>query len=345
MKLGLIARADDRGLGIMCWELARHMHTDRVLVVREPVAEGRGFPPHLDRYPGAQTVTYDAGLDETTVRDWLAGLDVVYSAETFYDPRLIGWARDAGVRTVLHVMPEFLAKVGHPEPDALWAPTNWRLEHLPEGTRVVPVPVATDRFDEIRAANRATQDGPLRVLHTVGHRAMADRNGTMVVTRAVSTITEAVQLTMTGQDGRLPSIPARRRGKITTVGRPGGVADYWDTYRDQDVLVLPRRFGGLCLPVQEAMAAGVVPVLPDVPPNQDWPAVLTPASTHGTIVTAAGVIPLAATRPADLAAAIDDLARDRERLAAQRELVDAWVQAHSWEALAPLYTAELARIL
>ena len=37
--------------------------------------------------------------------------------------------------------------------------------------------------------------------------------------------------------------------------RIGGVANYWDAYDGYDALVLPRRYGGLCLPVQEGMAA------------------------------------------------------------------------------------------
>lgn len=339
MKLGLIARADDRGLGILTWEVYRHLHPERVLVVREPVAEARGFPPHLDRYPDGTAVTYDGGLDEATVRGWLDGLEVVYSAETFYDGRLIGWARAAGVATVLHVMPEFFPAVDHPEPDALWVPTTWRTADLPSRARLVPVPVATDRFDQ----DTPDGDGPLRVLHVAGHRAAMDRNGTQVVLRAVRLLRAAVALTITGQDGRLPAVRTSRGGGVTVTSRPRGTVGYWELYDGQDLLVLPRRYGGLCLPVQEALAAGLVPVLPDVSPNGDWPAVLVPASTSGQFTTAAGDLPLAQVEPRDLAATIDQLATDRCLLGTYRRLAGEWARASSWDALTGLWLDELDR--
>jgi len=64
VKVGLIARADDRGLGIMCWEFHRAMRPHATLVVREPGAEARGFQPHLDRYPDATVVCGKLSLDE-----------------------------------------------------------------------------------------------------------------------------------------------------------------------------------------------------------------------------------------------------------------------------------------
>ena len=71
MKLGLMARADQRGLGRMTHGFYRHMHPDRVLVVREPGSEERGFSPNLALYPDAQVITYDrdrASLPEEPVR-------------------------------------------------------------------------------------------------------------------------------------------------------------------------------------------------------------------------------------------------------------------------------------
>lgn len=345
MKWGLIARGEDRGLGILTWETYRNLRPDRTLLV--DIGElARGFLPHHDRYPDAAAVTWDgAPLDaqtERSVRTWLEGLDVIYSAETFYDWRIIDWAHDAGVACVLHVMPEFWPAQldGRPMPDVIWAPTTWRLDALPDAARLVPVPVASDRFPD---PARSAVDGPLRVLHTAGHKAAADRNGTQLVARAVAAMSSEVVMTITGQDGRLPAIPARGRRNVTVQSRPRGAANYWELYLGQDVLLLPRRYGGLCLPVQEALAAGLVPILPDVSPNGDWPAVLTPAHRRGQIATQAGVLELASVRPVDLAARVDALARDRDLLAMRRTLALEWARAHSWEALGSLWRAELDR--
>src|SRR5262249_55476915 len=140
--------------------------------------------------------------------DWLDGLDVVYSAETFYDWRLVEWARDRGVATVLHVMPELLGAISPAQmPPRLWRPTGWRMSELPAGTEVVPVPVAADRFCDFRPSSEA--DGPLRVLHVAGRRAAADRNGTLSLYQALRTVGERVEITITTQDDRLPLVTGR----------------------------------------------------------------------------------------------------------------------------------------
>lgn len=342
----MIGRAEDRGLGNLTWELHRNLGPDRTLVMDlGPLA--RGFPMHPERYGPCVIVPWDghplSELWERHIRGWLEGIDVLYSAETFYDWRIVDWARDAGVATVLHVMPEFWPGQldGRPMPDVIWAPTTWRLDQLPAATRLVPVPVALDRF--VHWDNPSPVDGPLRVLHVAGHKAAADRNGTQLVTRALPAIRGPVHLTIAGQDGRLPSTGPRGRGAVTVAVRSRSVANYWELYRDQDVLLLPRRYGGLSLPVQEGLAAGLVPILPDVSPNGDWPAMLTPATERGQIATAAGVIPLASSRPADLAAAVDALARDPALLAMRRRLALEWAQAHCWSVLESLYLDELDR--
>lgn len=347
MKWGLIARGEDRGLGNMTWEIHRNLHPDRTLLL-DLGDLARGFPVHPERYPEAGRLAWTgAPLDavhEKAVRSWLEGLDVVYSAETYYDWRILDWAREAGVATVLHVMPEFYrcGQDGIPMPDAVWAPTSWRLDELPDATRVVPVPVALDRLAQDRPLNERT-DTPLRVLHPAGHRAASDRNGTQIVIRSVQHMTQRIEVTIAGQDGRLPSTSLRRGGPVSVRVAPKGQPNYWQLYRDQDVLVMPRRYGGLCLPVQEGIASGLVPVMPDVAPNGDWPAMLVPCGGNGTIATQGGVLRMVATKPADLARAVDVLARDRGVLATWREAGRLWAHGHSWEALAPLWLDELQR--
>ena len=51
--------------------------------------------------------------------------------------------------------------------------------------------------------------------------------------------------------------------------------NYLDMYKDGDVLALPRKYGGLCLPMQEALAHGIPVIMPDIEPNgfllpKDW---------------------------------------------------------------------------
>jgi hypothetical protein len=305
-------------------------------------ALARGFPAHPERYPDALTVPFEGGtLPEGPVREWLHGLDVVFSAETFYDWHLCRWATELGVATVCMVMPEFhlhhTQGHGMPEPSTWWAPTPWRLDALPEGTRLVPVPVALDRL----AGPQEPNEGHLRVLHVAGHRAMADRNGTLILLQALRSVRRPLHVTITGQDGRLPATRTHRTAKITN--QPAGAADYWDLYRAQDVLCLPRRYGGLCLPAQEAMAAGLGLVMGDCEPNSWWPAITIPGTYQGSISCAAGRLPTFNARPSALAAILDQLADHPEQVTHAQAAARAWAETHSWEALAPLWREELAR--
>lgn len=342
MRLGAIVRGEDRGLGVQSWEFCRAMRPERTLLV-DMGELARGFPVHRDRYPGTTVVRYEGGeLPEQAVREWLDGLDVVFAVETMYDWRLPGWAAEAGVATVVQANPEFfrdpaeLASV----PTRWWAPTPWRLPFMPEGTRVVPVPVADDRF-AFRAPERAA-DGVLRVLHVAGHAAMADRNGTGLVLEALRRLRPPVRIRIVTQDPRLR--PGRVRSGVDLEVIAGGVADYWRLYDDADVLLMPRRYGGLCLPAQEAMAAGLGVVMSDCEPQRSiWPAELVRSATGAPRLRCpGGRLALTNARPEAIAETLNALGDNPERVAALQAASLAWAEANRWSALRPLYEAELA---
>jgi len=335
LKVGVIARAEDRGLGILTWEVVRHLHPERVLVI-DMGELGRGFPQHLERYPTGTLAPWRNGaLPERLVREWLEGLDVVYSAETFYDQRMVGWATLAGVATVLHVMPEFLFP-DQPRPTRVWLPTPWRAE-LVGPHQLVPVPVALDRW--WGSEPRAEVDGPLRVLHVAGHKAAADRNGTTAFLRALSLTHSRVDARMVDQDertwGKRPIAP------YTTLKVEGPTRNYWDTYLDTDLLVMPRRYGGLCLPVQEAAGAGLAVAMSAVPPNAWYPAALFRTQMTGRLETPGGRLQIGTPNATHVARMIDTLARSRADLEQLKERSRRWAADHSWATLRPYWTTQL----
>jgi glycosyltransferase involved in cell wall biosynthesis len=340
VKLGIIARGEDRGLGVLTWEACRHLRPERVLLIDPAPGVAKGFDQHAERFPGATLASWAGeGLDERTVRRWLAGLDVVYTAETSYDPRLYEWARQLGVRTVLHVMPEFL-RPAPPElrPDVWWTPTPWRLDRLPPSTVVVPVPVATDRFDRQVRARCDT------LLHVAGHRAAADRNGTTALLASLRYLRTPTRIVITGQDGHLPA--ARLPSHVELVERSAGVADYWQLYDEGDALVLPRRYGGLSLPAQEAMAAGMALVMTDCEPQRTcWPIIPIAGRPRGELDTPSGPVPLYAAHPATLAAAIDRLLVLPSAAAKASAASLQWAATHSWQRLAIVWRHQLEAAL
>lgn len=351
MRLGLLARMDDRGIGHITWEVQRHLHPHRTLVVDVTGVGRHTYTQHRDRYPdvcgcaGPLTHSTEAivrrwnghhlAMDDDELRIWLAGLDVLYAVETFYDERLPKLAREVGCATVLHGMPEFVSEWTH-QPDVWWWPTLWRLWAVPPGP-VVPIPVPICRHPEPEPAY--TGAGPLRLLHTAGVRALADRNGTHLVYAAARQLGPDTELTVTGQTGNLPD----GRGFPLAVHRfPTGVDGYWNAYRGQHVLVLPRRFGGLCMPAIEAAAAGVALVMSDVSPNDQLPAWRVPAIEQGAVPTPCGDLPLWGTDVNKLAALLRMLAAQPDVVAAGQAEARAWAAAHSWAALAPVWWRHLS---
>lgn len=287
MRVGLIARGEDRGLGIQTWEWSRAMRPDATLLV-DMGQLGGGFPLHHGRYSSSTMVAAFDGVkfrDKQLVRTWLEQIDVAYTAETFYDTRLPGWCEEHGVRLAVHINPEFWKwqREARAWPAMRWwAPTAWRLDHLPVTTNVVPVPVPLDRWP-VPAPER---DEPVFV-HVVGHRAAADRNGTSLLLAAVQRINVPFRLRLITQGDR-PMHPPRVASCVTVEQHTMGVEDYWRLYEDADVLVMPRRYGGLCLPANEAAGAGLALVMTDCSPNTRWPIVPVRSRTTSHMDTPAG---------------------------------------------------------
>lgn len=319
MKVGVVSPLTDRGLGIQSWEAARNLDAAVLFVeTKDPSA-----PSHRERCPNATKVRWAQGLDPKVTMAWLRTVDAVYAAETFYDPRLPKWAAAAGVVTVLHANPEFWT--GADRPSRLWSATPWRIDAMPPDTEVVPFPVAADRFTPVEP-----HDGPARFLHVAGKRALADRNGTDTLVEAVPLLTRPCEIRMVVQHGETPSfrdVPAHVR--IVALPPP---ADYWRLYDDADVLVMPRRYGGLCLPVQEACAAGLAVIMSDLPPNDVWPGPRVPADFRRKVTMPCGRVPVYEVAPPALARAMDAMADPSVRACHQAES-RVWAAAHSWDAM------------
>mgnify|MGYP007071579590 CR=1 FL=1 len=328
MRIGVVSPLTDRGLGTQSWETARNLDASVLFVeTKDPSA-----PSHPERFPNATRVRWAQGLDPRVVIPWLQTVDVVYAAETFYDPRMTKWANANNTATVLHANPEFWTNSVHPT--HLWSATDWRREVMPHHTEVVPFPVATDRFTPAEP-----HDGPCRWVHVAGKRAAWDRNGTDTVVSAIPLLTEPCSLRIVVQHGEIPELPPVPTHVAVTFSPPP--ADYWRLYDDADALVLPRRYGGLCLPVQEACAAGLAVVMSDLIPNRVWPGPRVPAEFWRKATMPCGRVPVYDVSPRDLAQAMDALADPtaRHRFQSESRL---WAQDHSWEAQKPAWLNRLS---
>lgn len=312
MNLGMLVRADHRGLASMTGILARFLQPERVLLVDM----GTHSPTdcHPDDYPHRfATVAYDDLLGGDY--DWmpfLDGLDVVYTAEVPYDFGLFTAARHRGVRTVLHLMPEldpWVREPRLPRPDVIALPTTWLAERYPESP-VLPVPV--ELFDAV--------PGPL-VVHP-GALAMKDRNGT----RAVIDASEHTRHHLVVRCQAPPEHPWRH-ARVEVDDLP----ETRDLYDRAALVVVPRRYGGLSLVMQEAMAAGLPLLIPHTDPYADAMPFHVVAEEGRPIQTKGGTIPTFNVRPRALAHCIDTVMSDA---GVRRQLAEAsrtWAAAHTWE--------------
>jgi hypothetical protein len=345
VKLGIIARCDNRGIAYQTLEAVNGLKPDKVLVV---MMNDKRWPEEPSRFGHIRNAIYvDSNmlgrrLDETKARKFLDGLDVVFAVETLYDWEFADWAREMGVRTVVQGNPEFYSHHtrhgwGQPQPDQWAWPTTWMTDHddLPEGP-LLPVPAPPlDNSDTPDA-----EDETLRVLHVAGHAAIGDRNGTQIFAEALQLLGSKVHVTLVGQDGALPDPRLARH--VTMERIPGGLPDRWDLYRRQHIIVLPRRYGGLCLPAIEACSRGVVPMMPDVPENSLWPHVGLKAREGRLQRVPFGMIPTWNVRPNDIAYRLDQLAKNRELLADLQERSLQWADDNAWAAWDYIYKEALA---
>lgn len=323
----MIARADDGGLGNLTWEFARALRPDRVLVM--DLGEHGRSDVRLERYDGLDVRVAVGWAPSPEDRSWLLdGCDVLYSAETWYADEIPAEARKRRIWTVLHVMPElFKASC---VADEIWIPTPYRREHMPASAKVVPVPVATDRFD-------AQLRSPAKHFVHVCAPAMLDRNGTSYVLAALAHVTEPIRLTILGAQDPLTTEPGNPV-TLDCVPRPYP-RDYFDIWPDDaDCLLLPRRYAGLSMPVQEAAARGMFAVMTAVVPQTTWPGVAgIPSRGRAQIRMAGGQVDVHDPDPVQLAATINRLAADADYAADLSTRSLRWAEALSWDAWAPRY--------
>lgn len=296
------------------------------------------LPLHLERFPGA-AVVHRIPTDRDCL-EFLDGLDVVLTCETSYNHNLYALAEARGVKTVLQYNYEFMEHLRNKmlRPPTLFAsPSTWHFDDVPFANKMLlPVPIETDRFPERAPSAKAT-----RFLHIVGRPATEHRNGTPDLLEALQHVRSEITVSIKCQDPNyVPGLLKRGTmpSNVELVIQSGDVLNYWDNYADADVLVMPRRFGGLCLPINEALGAGMPTIAPDISPNNDWlPSDwLVPASKYGELMTRA-LLGLYKVEPRQLAAKIDQFASDREFYAASADSAGRMAKELSWDEQRPVY--------
>lgn len=338
MRLGIIARYDEGGLGTQTWEYARHLQPAALLMLDVP--PGRGEPDE-SRYEGLAEQffwsTFPLGPDDGGIwRRFALACDVVLTAETYYWDEFPYVCADSGTKLVVHANPElwpFHASQTRP-PFTTWVPTDWMTKKLghPE---VVPVPVDRERCEWRHVETVRT------MLH-VSAPAFHDRNGTNLVKDALPHCRTSFTLQVAGPD--IPSDPVQI-GNVTVQGI-GSVRDYWTIYDDADALVLPRRYGGLCLPMQEAASCGLPIISLRLPPQRAWlhdPLLIQEQMVTPRVRMKGGPVNVWGCDARLLAAAMDALVAG-DHVEAGGDASDRWAESIDWKVWETRYRQMLERV-
>jgi glycosyltransferase involved in cell wall biosynthesis len=266
MKIGLIARADNTGLGNQSRELAYMLKPDRILVIDSTFFMKN--EQHFDWYDGFNHKILQRFPNSFDAREFLAGLDVVITAETFYNSQFIVEARKMRVKTFLQYNYEFLEYLlepFNPMVDVLVAPSLWNYDKV-EALRkhkLIHLPPPTDgsQFNNIRKNNLKQTN---KLLHIVGKPAVHDRNGTLSIIKAMDYVNKNISLVIKSQY-EIEELENIENKNITIdYNHYENAIDLYDGY---DAMILPRRYAGLCLPMNEALMAGLPVIMTDISPN------------------------------------------------------------------------------
>lgn len=334
MNIGLIAQPHRTGIGHQTWEFCRAMEPAKVLVTdlaRLHADNSRNAKKVsvTDWFNSYDRMTVDGVPDERACKWLLDDIDVLFVVETPLNWQIFNWARQAGVKSVLQVNPEFneYAIRNVPKPDLFLCPTKWHMKDFEKlgPTKLLPVPIATDRFKrrEITKANS--------FLHITGFAAYMDRNGTELVHAATKHIRQDYPIEVIVHD----------QGKKE-------LSNYWDLYKEGDVLLLPRRYGGLSLQLQEAAAVGMPIIVTEHDPYASEPCTITiPGPYDKKTISLRGAFDVHSAHPQSIAMtltalAMSDTTNDLIQDVSQKAYD--WARERSWENMKPKYEAEFAEL-
>jgi hypothetical protein len=270
MRLGIIARSDNTGLGNQTMELVKMLNPDKILLINSQFFNNN--KQHPEWYKGYDVVETKKGMPKTSeIIEFLEGLDVVISCETFYHLELVDRAKKQGVKTILQYNYELFGNLSNPEwtlPDVLLAPSVWNLdivvEKFGDKSKVIHLPPPTDQslFNKARETNLSKDHK--RILHIAGKKAAKDRNGTDSIFEMIKYSKEDFELVIKSQTP-MNYLCKDPRVKIE-IGNPDNRQDMYSGF---DAMILPRRYAGLCLPMNEALMSALPVFMTDISPNNE----------------------------------------------------------------------------
>ena len=324
MTLGIIARSDNTGLGNQTRELVKMLNPDKIFLIDSQHFNGN--EQHPEWYKDYNVTTTTRGFPtKPEVIEFLRGIDVVLSCETFYRQDFLHYTKRRGIKTILQYNFEFLLNMSVPEaelPDVLLAPSLWnidQIEKMVDGRcKVIHLPPPTDSslFENVRQNNMSKDHN--RLLHVGGKFAAKDRNGTDTVLQMLKYSKANYELVITTQ--KFPEFNINDSRITVDNSNPDNREELYNGF---DAMLLPRRYAGLCLPMNEALISGLPVFMTDISPNnlilpKEW----LVKSEHIDSFQAKSLVDVYDGNPEHLASIVDEYMDNKDK----REMKDSALQ-------------------
>jgi hypothetical protein len=242
---GTIGYAVSSGLGIQTRALIDNGVVDKIFIV-----------PHShykkeDWYSKSQVVG--------SIEELLDACDSLVFIETPFFWDIIPKARERGIKTTLIAMYECTPYPFPYSPDVLLGCSAMETEHYKKLGY-------TNECEHINAPVdiKWKQRNKARVfVHNSGHGGLLGRNSTKEVLEAMNYVKSPIKLIVRSQNGNYKSFDSR----VEIINESVPYEELWE---EGDILLLPEKFGGSFLPMQEAFASGMGVMATDRFPTNDW---------------------------------------------------------------------------
>jgi len=308
MIKGIVCLATEQGLGRQAKSFI-----DNGLVQEVFCYPHSSYVNHYEWYPN-RCKTYEELLEKC---------DEIWFIETPFNWNYILQAREKGKRTVMFLMYE-CSRLPY-IPDQLVGGSIMEKIHFGDSVKVIPVPAPKEIKWKLRETAKI-------FYHQAGHGGLGGRNGTKELLDSMQYVKSPIKLIIRTQFDNFKSNDPRVEIRV-------GDFPYESLYEEGDVFVYPDKFGGSCLPVQEAFASGMAVMASKRLPHTEWLPndILIPIKGYKKERIAEKIFDSAIVDPKDIAICIDMLYNKNiteYSLAGKK-----WGEDNSWESLKKQYEA------